>query len=273
MAIDLAIGAPISMMHNLCPMGDIELCFTHLLKANNTEYKQYYLNAKSNGRFVILDNGIMEIGYSMNANDLLSVSSELRPDLVTPPEVLNDSHSTLKMTYEFVEDFNKSGLYPQTKILGVAHGANLKDWCSSFQELLQIPQIVRIGLPYDIPFDVYTSTEGNDNRLMNLVLRRIELCDWISKYHPKAQIHLFGLAHPSELSIQLKHSFIKSIDTSLPVMAAINNIKYKENEYGPYEKRVLEINLPYESNDVQLAIHNISIVKNCWLSPNNKNYE
>jgi hypothetical protein len=122
MAIELAIGAPISMMNDLCPKGHIELCFTHLLKENNTTYKQYYLDAKAKGRFVMLDNGIMELGYSMSADDLLSVASELQPDLVTPPEILNDSHSTLNMTYEFIKVFETSGLYPKTKIFGVAHG-------------------------------------------------------------------------------------------------------------------------------------------------------
>ena len=273
MAIELAIGAPISMMNSICPKGQIELCFTHLLKENNTAYKQYYLDAKAKGRFVILDNGIMELGYSMSADDLLSVSAELKPDLVTPPEILNDSHSTLKMTYEFIKVFETSGLYPNTKIFGVAHGATLKDWCSSFEELLQIPQIARIGVPYDIPFDVYTSTERSINRLKNLVIRRTELCNWIAENHPSAPIHLFGLAHPSELPLQAKHSFIKSIDTSLPVMAAINNIKYEVSDFGIYEKKVLDINLPYDKRSVELALHNISIVNNFWLSSNYKHHE
>ena len=235
MAIEIAIGAPISMMNDLCPKGGIELCFTHLLKENDFIYKKYYLDAKRNGRFVILDNGIMELGYSMNTDDLLSVSLELNPDLVTPPEILNDGMSTLKMTYDFIKIFEKSGLYPKTKILGVAHGATFKDWCITFDELCQIPQIARIGVPYDIPFDIYTSTENSNNRLKNLVTRRVELCNWIAENRPTASIHLFGLAHPSELPIQANHSFVKSIDTSLPVMSAINEIKYEVSNFGPYD--------------------------------------
>lgn len=49
MAIELAIGAPISMMSDLCPRGHIELCFTHLIKEGNPSYKQYYLDAKAKG--------------------------------------------------------------------------------------------------------------------------------------------------------------------------------------------------------------------------------
>lgn len=266
MAIELAIGSPISMMNDLCPKGHIELCFTHLLKDSVSTYKDYYFEAKTKRRFVILDNGIMELGYSMTTDDLLSVSFELKPDLVTPPEILNDSNSTLKLTYDFVKVFERSGLYPNTKILGVAHGATLKDWCSSFQELLQIPYVERIGIPYDIPFDVFTSTANCNNRLKNLVTRRTDLCNWIAENYPTAPIHLFGLAHPSELPLQAKHPFIKSIDTSLFVMAAINSIKYDYLNFGQYEKKVLDINLPYDKSSVELAIHNISIVNNFWLN-------
>src|SRR3990172_3432979 len=262
MAIELAIGSPISMINDLCPKGHIELCFTHLLKDSVSAYKNYYFEAKTKGRFVILDNGIMELGYSMTTDDLLSVSFELKPNLVTPPEILNDGNSTLKLTYDFINVFERSGLYPSTKILGVAHGTTLKDWCSSFQELLQIPYVERIGVPYDIPFDVFTLTASSNNRLKNLVTRRTELCNWIAENYPTAPIHLFGLAHPSELPLQAKHPFIKSIDTSLPVMAAINSIKYDYSKFGQYEKKVLDINLPYDKSSVELAIHNISIVNN-----------
>jgi hypothetical protein len=265
MAIDLAIGAPISMMYELCPQGQIELCFTHLLKQNSTIYKRYFVAAKTKGRFVILDNGIMELGYSTSAEDLLLVSKELRPDLVTPPEILHNGHSTLKMTHEFLDAFKKSGLYPKTKVLGVAHGSTLKEWCNSFKELLSISEIERIGIPYDIPFDVITQTDSNDNQLKNLVTRRTELCDWIAKNHPSSSVHLFGLAHSSELPLQTKHNFIKSIDTSLPVMAAINKIKYNSVDFGVYEKKVLDINLPYDKKSVELASHNISIINNFWL--------
>lgn len=266
MAIELAIGAPISMMNELCQKGHIELCFTHLLKENNIVYKQYYLNAKRKGRFVILDNGIMELGYSMSTDDLISVSLELKPDLITPPEILNDGYLTLKMTYEFIKVFEASELYPITKVFGVAHGATFKDWRSSFEELIKISYVARIGIPYDIPFDIYTSTDNNNNRLKNLVIRRTELCNWIAENHPTVPIHLFGLAHPSELPLQAKHSFIKSIDTSLPVMAAINNIKYSISDFGLYEKNILDINYPYDKKIVELALHNISIVNDFWLN-------
>lgn len=264
MAIDLAIGSPISMMDKLCPQGHIELCFSHLLMGGQSIYKKYYLDASEKGRFIILDNGIMELGYSMGIDDLLTVSRELRPDLVTPPEVLNDRRATLQMTYEFIDAFERSGLYPETKLLGVAHGATFTDWCASFQELLQLPHVGRIGIPYDLPFDVYTSTE-RASRLEKLVTRRQEICEWIAQMHPLSAVHLFGLAHPSEIPTQKKHPFVKSIDTSLPVMSAIHGIRYEESEFGPYEKNVLDIMSPYCESCVDSARHNISVMRMHWL--------
>ncbi|NEP10320.1 MAG: hypothetical protein F6K14_08880 [Symploca sp. SIO2C1] len=261
MTIKLAIGSPISMMNELCPLGDIELCFTHLLKENISVYKKYYFDAKAKGRFVILDNGIMELGYSMPIDDLLLIAFELKSDLVTPPEILGDGASTLKLTYEFIKMFEHRKLYPNTKILGVAHGSTFKNWCNTFQELLQIPYIERIGIPYHIPFDVFTKNTNGDNKLKNLVTRRIELCNWIAENHPTARIHLFGLAHPGELALQTKHTFIKSIDTSLPIMAAIKNIKYELSDLGPYEKKTLNIKSPYNQSVIKRATYNINVMK------------
>lgn len=266
MAIKYAVGAPISMMDELCPLGQIELCFTHQLLDKFSKYKQYYFDAKKKGKFIILDNGIMELGYSMTTEDLLTVSSELEPNLVTPPEILNDGHSTLKLTHEFIKTFEKSGLYPSTKILGVSHGATLKYWCNSFQELLQIPQVGRIGVPYDVPFDVFTSTKDKKKILEKFVIRRVELCQWIADNYPNSSIHLLGLAHPSELPFQVKHKFIESIDTSLPVMSAINGIRYEISDFGVYQKKVLDIELPYNADHIAKASHNISIMTNHWLN-------
>ena len=34
MTIELAVGAPTTMLSELCPLGGIELCFAHLLSGN-----------------------------------------------------------------------------------------------------------------------------------------------------------------------------------------------------------------------------------------------
>lgn len=261
MTIQLALESPISMMSELCPLGSIELCFIHLLKEKESIYKKYYFDAKGKGRFLILDNGIMEIGYSMSTDDLLLTASDLKPDLVTPPETLGDGASTLNLTYEFIRAFESSKLYPTTKILGVAHGSDFKSWCSTFQELSQIPYIARIGIPYRIPFDIFTQNMSCSNKLKTFVTRRIEICDWIAENHPTSQVHLFGLAHPSELPFHTKHKFIKSIDTSLPIMAAVKNISYEVSNLGPYEKEILDMNWPHSELIVRGATHNINVMK------------
>ncbi|MBE9183862.1 hypothetical protein IQ270_03760 [Microcoleus sp. LEGE 07076] len=259
MTIELALESPISMMNELCPLGDIELCFVHLFKENSV-YRDYYLDAKKKGRFLILDNGIMELGYSMSSDDLITSTSELQPDLVTPPEILGDGDSTLKLTYAFAEAFERSKLYPSTKILGVAHGSSLQSWCKTFQELLQIPYISRIAVPYRIPFDVTQSTR-NCSELEAFVVRRVDICNWIDEKYPNTEIHLFGLAHPSEVNYQAKHNFIKSIDTSLPIMAATRNIRYDVLDFGLYEKDRLNIQLPYSKKLIDCAERNITVLK------------
>jgi len=265
MRIDLALGAPTAMIPALCPMGQIELCFAHLMKVNCSPYKSYYSRARSNGRFVILDNGIMEVGRAEGADVLLGLAAELRPNLVTPPEILHEGGSTLRLTREFVERFEQAGLFPATQILGVAHGANLRSWQRCFEELVGLPYVARIGIPYDLAFDVRSTAPAGANRLAVLATRRIEICEWIADTHRDIAVHLFGLAHPSELAGHSRHEFVKSIDTSLPIMAAAEGIRYEVDDAGPYAKRVLDITMPHDEKIVSLARHNVSVMTR-WLT-------
>ncbi|NET55020.1 MAG: hypothetical protein F6K47_02080 [Symploca sp. SIO2E6] len=214
------------------------------------------------GKYGLIDSELKIPWYDQKlTTDLLFIASELKPDLVTPPEVLGDGDSTLNLTNEFIKAFEHSELYPETKILGVVHGADFKSWRHAFQELLQIPYISRIGVPYRIPFDIFTQTGGNNNTLEIFIKRRIDICNWLAEHYPTVKIHLFGLAHPSELLYQIEHKFIKSIDTSLPIMAAIKDINYKISNLGPYEKKSLDINSPYNKLVIQQATNNIDVIK------------
>lgn len=266
MPIDLAVGAPTAFLDELCPLGRAELCFVHLLLGGNPGYRSYYEKARADNKFTILDNGVMERGFAATMDELLSVTAELRPHLVTPPEVLHDTAATLALTHAFVDEFARSRSAGGSKILGVAHGRSLEEWCGCFEELLKISLIARIGIPYDIQFDVESSTSKYGNHLQRLVTRRRELCNWISMTHPTTAVHLFGLAHPSELAAQARHPFIRSIDTSLPMMAAVRRIRYESCDYGPFEKDPLDISLAYNSDVAALARHNVTVLTSSWLT-------
>ncbi len=267
MAIDLAVEAPTSMLSDICPLGGIELCFAHLLVGESSPYQMYYRLAQAAGRYVILDNGIMERGVAASVTEMLRLTSEFRPALVTPPEVLHDGRESLRLAKSFANHLRRLATPTGTGMLGVAHGDTFDEWCRCFEGLLSLSEVERIGIPYDVTFDVDTTTDTFGTHLERLVTRRIELCDWVARTYPIVPIHLFGLAHPSELTFQRQHSFVRSLDTSLPVMAASRGIRYDIGSHGPYEKYFLDLSLPHSDTTVEGAQHNIRVMTNAWLSP------
>ncbi len=266
MTINLAVGAPTTMLSDLCSLGGIELCFAHLLSEGPTPYRAYYERERAAGRFIILDNGIMERGVAASVEEILKVTFDLQPSLVTPPEVLHDARETLRHAKDFAQHIGWQAMPLGTKMLGIAHGSSFDEWCRCFEGLVALAEVARIGIPYDVPFDVETSTNSYHHQLERLVTRRIELCEWVARAFPETNVHLFGLAHPSELPAQLRHPFVQSIDTSLPVMAAARGIRYQVEDFGPYEKYFLDLSLPYDKKMVELAQHNLRVMTGFWLS-------
>ena len=261
MAIEEAIIAPFKYMEYLCPLGHIELVLSNWL--SNSDYARYYYNASQKRRFIILDNGIMELGHAIESESLINFAMQLRPALITPPEILNDGPSTLQMTYDFLKLFEKSDLYPETKLLGIAHGRSFDEWVFCFEELIKIPMVARIGVPYDIPFDIQNcNNRDREPRLNVLVERRIAICNWIAEIHPEVSIHLLGLAHASELRIQARHTFIKSNDSSLATMAALHGIRYENLDAGPFIKYLINFDAEFKLTALELAKHNIQTLIN-----------
>ena len=267
MTIELAVGAPSALLSELCPLGAIELCFAHLMRGDANAYESYDRKARTSGRFVILDNGIMERGVAASLNEMLYAMAEFQPALVTPPEVLHDGPETLRLATAFAACLSRLARPMDTKLLAAAHGNSFDEWCRCFEGLLALPAVTRIGIPYDVRFDVTTRTTSYIHGLERLVTRRIELCEWVARTHPYASLHLFGLAHPSELQAQRCHAFVASLDTSLPVMAATRGIRYDAGDYGPYVKYFLDLALPYDDRTVRLARSNVRVMTEFWLSP------
>lgn len=260
-ALHLAVIAPLSMMSALCPLGDIELVLGNMLR--EPKYMDYYSSARDRGRCLILDNGVMELGYALSSTDLFDLIDVLRPSFVTPPEVLHDGPETLRLTTQFITDLERRGNADSIGVLGVAHGSSMREWTQTFDALASNPRIARIGIPYDVPFATPGEREPVD-RLQQWAYRRAFLTEFVSQRYANRvkDVHLLGLAHPMELVMQSRHTFIRSHDSSWPVMAAVRGINYDETlAMEVSEKPFIKWDIPWNDGHAQLAAHNVAITR------------
>ena len=128
---------------------DYDYCLPHLLDLDE-EYLQYFVNARDNGRYVIMDNSLHELGEAYDYNRLRYWVNELKPNEFIVPDVWMNCHQTAAQAkywkqFEFPEE---------TKKVAVIQGEdkNQAYLCASLLE----------GLGYDKLCVSYGATWYND---------------------------------------------------------------------------------------------------------------
>jgi hypothetical protein len=81
---------------------------------------------------------------------------------------------------------------------------------------------------------------------------------------PTSRVHLLGTACPIEFSLYKGIKCIESVDTSNPIMAAVDGIKY--NNLGTHSKPKSNMNscsnIDYKDINMELLNHNVETFKN-----------
>ena len=202
---------------------DYDYCLPHLLDIDE-DYKQYFYKAKEEGRYIVMDNSLHELGEAYNHERLLHWVNELEPDEFMVPDVWMDCHQTAAqakhwLQYEFPD---------KTKKIAVIQGKDKND--------AYLCATLLAGLGYDKLCVSYGATWYNDffphtNMDMGKALGRVRFVQGLLKLdHLKnIKLHLLGCSIPQEFGWYDNDPRIESIDTSNPIMAALDGIKYNSN--------------------------------------------
>ena len=204
---------------------DYDYCLPHLLDQDE-EYKQYFEKARDEGRYVIMDNSLHELGEAYDYDRLRYWVNELQPNEFIVPDVWMDCSQTAAQA-----KYWKQFKYPKkTKLTAVIQGEN-KNQAYLCANLLA-------GLGYDKLCVSYGATWYNDffphtNSDMGKALGRIRFVQGLFKLEQLKDIkfHLLGCSIPQEFGWYDDgfQSRIESIDTSNPVMAALDGTRYNSN--------------------------------------------
>jgi len=198
-------------------------CLPHLLDIDE-EYKNFFYEEKAKGRYVIMDNSLHELSHAYDSERLLHWVNELEPNEFIVPDVWMDCHKTASQAKHWLQyKFPK-----KTKKIAVIQGKDKNDayLCASLLK----------GLGYEKLCVSYGATWYNDffphtNADMGKALGRVRFVQGLLKLkHLKdVKLHLLGCALPQEFGWYDKNPRIESIDTSNPIMAALEGTKYNIN--------------------------------------------
>ena len=93
--------APVPYMRQVRGLTDYCYCLPHLLDESE-EYKQYFLESKEMGRYIIMDNSLHELGEPYDLERLSHWLHYFKPDEFIVPDYWQDKTATLVSAKEWI---------------------------------------------------------------------------------------------------------------------------------------------------------------------------
>ena len=213
---------PINMLDQSYEINDYEYCLPHLLDQNET-YKNHFYQSKKEGRYIIMDNSLHELGEAYNTERLLHWVHELEPDEFIVPDVWQDKIATLVNAKQWIS----IELPENTTKVAVVQAQNYHEAFECYN-ILKMQGYKKIAFSYGA--DWYCDEFPHPNPLVGKMMGRIMTISRMYKtklIEDGHRVHLLGCALPQEFSYYADFPFIESIDTSNPIIHGLEGVKYK----------------------------------------------
>ena len=224
--------APIPYMKQVRELIDYDYCLPHLLDKSK-EYKQYFQQSKEMQRYIIMDNSLHELGKPYDKERLAHWLHYFKPDEFIVPDYWQDKTATLVSAKEWI---NKK--YPDnTTPVAVVQGNNSLEARECYN-ILKYQGYQKIAFSYgaDWYYDEGLKTIPNKFKENKYITKAHGRYNFIEELYKDGtiknldRIHLLGCNIPQEFSWYTDMPFIKTIDTSNPVIHGLAGIKY--NDWG-----------------------------------------
>lgn len=262
--------APLSIFNKVQELTDGDYALVHLFESN-PKYLKVFQQAIADGRDVLLDNSVFELGTAFDGDKFAEWVEQLKPTWYIVPDSWKNCIETVKMFKDFVA---KHPDLPGKRI-GVAQGYTVNEVAKCYKALE--PHCDMIAFNLDFSFVFYESFLPNVDQLPKKYLipycvamslgRHMVLSKLMSKgvINVDKPHHLLGCGVPQEVLWYPKEwTWIRSIDTSNPVIAGMNSWLY-HNLYGITKKDSMKlcdhVNDKVSSVNLAKIIHNISVMK------------
>lgn len=219
--------SPLALLETSRQYNDYDYALVHLFE-EIPEYYKFFKDSIEQGRHVILDNSIFELGKAFDPKQFLFWIDQLKPTEYIIPDVLEDALGTMDNALDWKENY--WGMTPKnSKSIGVVQGKTYEDLVNCYQYLDNVINVDKLAISFD--YSYYLEVCPHPNKWMGYVNGRVQtltrlLNDGIiNKDKPH---HLLGCALPIEfLFYREGFDWIDTIDTSSPVVHGLRGIVYE----------------------------------------------
>ena len=219
--IKVSHEVPRCLLYDSENFNDYDYALVHLLEEDET-YREYFLEARDKGRYIILDNSLHELGHAYNDAGLLKWVEELRPNEFIIPDVWEDRNASVVNARKWASIELPEGV----EKVAVVQATTIHEAATCYQTYKDLGY-KKIAFSYGASY--YNDVVPHPNKDLGKALGRLSVISALYKTKVISQrdkIHLLGCAVPQEFGWYKGYECIESIDTSNPVMAALEGIRY-----------------------------------------------
>lgn len=267
--VKISHECPNSIFRNVQNLTAIDYCLVNLYVENET-YRNNFKQAKSEGREIILDNAVFELGEAFDSFEYIKVIKELEPDWYIVPDALENKDRTIELMRKWTNDYEDQ-VPEHCKKIGVVQGKTYSELISCYDSMVNIADVDMVAISFD--YSYYLRSFPHPNKYISWMLGRVEL---LSKMLRDGIIdttrphHLLGASLPLEGKFYTSFNWIYSTDTSNPVVHGLKEIKYEPN-FGLYNKESQKlftlINENVTEEQLELIEYNIGQFNEYWNTP------
>ena len=250
--------SPLCLLEESLNYNDYDYALVHLFK-DNPEYYKFFKDSIARGREVILDNSIFELKTAFNPVEFAKWVGMLQPTYYIVPDALEDCVKTMQQFRDFYSNYND---LPGMRI-GVVQGKTYQELKDCYMFMAELADYIAISFDYSYYEETGTGytlqhqrADGRQRLIKNLIDDKV--------WNFQKPVHLLGCSLPQEFCCDLykDSGVVRSVDTSSPIMAGINRIRYS-GKLGLNKKPIglLADNLKIDLDSEQKQIINYNIEK------------
>ena len=238
--------------------GDMLFCLGQQY-AKDSEYRDFFLQARKDGWHIILDNGVGDHGDTIDQQTLLDIAEELLPAEVIALDVLFDSAATIQNFQQFAVKWRARGLDKKgVELFFCPQGDTERDWMNAYRFALEHPAVSTIGFSKLAIPHLYGGINGDQGIMeaRHKMYDKLESLDMIEK-----PIHCLGAGDPREFLYYQNNPLMRSTDSCFSIWSAMNNISWKEDNFMriPTPKNYFDLQVTEEQQ--KIAQSNIDFLK------------
>jgi hypothetical protein len=178
-------------------LGTYQLLIAPVILKDTTGYRKFF--QEHDDQFVIVDNGVIELGYALTADELFKAAYLVDAQLVVMPDTIDDAEATLEQTQKALSEFR--ALDRATDTMGVVQG-------TTFEECMECARsLVDLGVDWLAPPRGLTKNLGTRVPLVQALASEFGL-----------PMHVLGFSDNIEddLMAAMTHRSVRGIDAATP---------------------------------------------------------